>query len=96
MPELFPVSSSGAVSSPMPETAAVDTVAPLPVMAGSGKVTARIAPAVWPSPGAVDLVSQLLDLSETVITHTATNTAPESDSDFWDMLAAALSRQPRD
>ncbi|AKH99638.1 hypothetical protein IMCC20628_00919 [Hoeflea sp. IMCC20628] len=96
MPDFFPVtlSGSGAVSG----AAVVDLTAlpALPLRSAGGKSFTRIAPAVWPSPGAVDLVSQLLDLSGTAITHTATNSMPESDSDFWGMLAAALPKDVQD
>ncbi len=96
MPDLFPVIVSG--SSALSGAAAVDLTAlpALPLRSGNGKSFTRIAPAVWPLPGAVDLVSQLLDLSETAIAHTATNSMPESDSDFWGMLAAALPKNEQD
>ena len=96
MPDFFPVTVSG--SSAVSGATAVDLTAlpALPLRSVGGKSFTRIAPAVWPLPGAVDLVSQLLDLSETAIAHTATNSMPESDSDFWGMLAAALPRDVRD
>ncbi|WP_420410318.1 hypothetical protein [Hoeflea sp.] len=45
---------------------------------------------VWPSPGAINLAQDLLELSQTTFAYTATISRPESGPDFWDMLAAAL------
>ena len=51
---------------------------------------------VWPSPGAITLAQDLLDLSQTTFAYTATITRPETGPDFWDMLAAALPEPERE
>lgn len=51
---------------------------------------------VWPSPGAITLAQDLLDLSQTTFAYTTTISRPESGPDFWDMLAAALPEPERE
>lgn len=51
---------------------------------------------VWPSPGAITLAQDLLDLSQTTFAYTATITLPETGPDFWDLLAAALPKPERE
>ncbi|MEQ8480366.1 MAG: hypothetical protein RIC18_06895 [Hoeflea sp.] len=71
-----------------------------PLEAAQGPVTPARTPApfrlpVWPSPGAITLAQDLLDLSQTTFAYTATLTLPETGPDFWDLLAAALPEPER-
>ncbi|MEQ8306653.1 MAG: hypothetical protein RIA09_08840 [Hoeflea sp.] len=70
--------------------------APSPDPVPAARTPAPFRLPVWPSPGAITLAQDLLDLSQTTFAYTATISRPESGPDFWDMLAAALPEPERE
>lgn len=90
LPAARPLPVSGGPAADPPRAAA--PMQPDRSRPGHSVAFAPIAPPVWPGPGAVNLAGRLIGLSETQITYTATLELPETDADFWAMLATALHR----
>ncbi|WP_422371009.1 hypothetical protein [Hoeflea sp.] len=78
------------------EGAPVTGQVPLPEPVSSARTPVPFRLPVWPSPGAITLAQDLLDLSQTTFAYTATITMPETGPDFWDLLAAALPEPERE